>query len=411
MSGILTGAYTKTKMPSNRTSQIRYQRVRVLRGFKCSPLWNRMRLHNRPQSDIFRSASVCIVLMTALLAAEAKSFPVRCRDIATLRTTPRSVGWIDLHCFNSNSSGLIRHKELCLRKRPSVNFGTEVFSLIERRVSYVAQVLKANHPCAIIDGVSNQLFTCLVEQGHRYGSLMSTHTPQKATRGFGANGLNGRTSHTNARTSVVLHPSLEEKCSAVCRVGCDHQSFNSEITTNNGTFGFWIWDINFVRKMHIPNLTYFLDNGVFPSRLWHGRMLQIYFFTQNNDPIPYASPQISLVCKWHCWALVDAQVPFSARLQNLVASSDSPKQGASELRWDSELLANNCIECSRKSVGVQFLGIENFFRNPTCSREIADGQIIEMRAIQNFYFNSSNCLQWEKGSQMLLNMPTTKDQI
>lgn len=202
-------------MPSNRTFQMRYLQFRVFTGFNAPRSRIAVRHNYRPQTDILRSAAVGIITVVALLAAEVQAFPVRRRDMTTPGTASAGVSGVDHLNSDARRSGLIRHKELSLCVGPAVDFGAEVFPLLERRVSYVAQVFQAERSCVVLDRVGCQFFTRSVEQGYRYGSLVAAHASEKTPRASSANGLNSRAFSADAGTAMVFHPSLEKECSAV----------------------------------------------------------------------------------------------------------------------------------------------------------------------------------------------------
>ena len=352
-----------------------------------------MRSHHRPQADIFRTTAVGIILMAALLTTEVQAFSIRCRDMATPGTSLTGVGRIDHFSFNPNRSSLVRDKELPLCVRPSVNFRTEVFPFLERRVSYVAQLFQAERSCSVFDRVSYQFFTCPVEQGHRDGCLMTTHAPEKTPRGFGANGLNSRAFSADAGTAVVFHPSLEKECTAVCRVCSHHQPLDPKVTTNDATFGLGLCDFNFVGQQQIPTLADSLDFGILPSGFRDGWMLQSSRFSKNCDSL-FVAKEITPISQRKCNSLVNTQRPPALSFLSLVAGCDLTEQRASQLGWDAKLFSYSSIESTRQPVGIEFLRLKHLFGHPARRSKITDSQSIEMLRLSNFNLDCTNCFQY-----------------
>lgn len=321
-----------------------------------------MRSHDRPQADIHRSIAVGIVLVAALLTAEAQAFPVRYRDFTTPRTTAAGVVWIDQLESNPYRGSLVAQEELSLSIRPAMDFGSQVFSFTQRRVPDVAEVFADDVPCPVRDRVSDQLFRCSVEHVHRYGSFVTAHPSEKTARGSSANGLDGSAGAPDAGTMVVFHPALEKECAAVRGICRDHQTLDAEIHADDAAFGFRLWNIDFVGETEKPHFANALNLGILPSARWNVRVLQDDWFSKNSHAL-LVSSEVSLVRQRHCRALVDAQIPFAESLHCLVAARHMTEQGTGQLRGDSELLSDDGVESTGESVRVHLLRLEHLFRH------------------------------------------------
>ena len=67
----------------NAQFRVNIDRPDAFGGFNTPRCGNAVRSHNRPQADIFRSYAVGVVLVVALLAAEAQPFAIGRRDVTT----------------------------------------------------------------------------------------------------------------------------------------------------------------------------------------------------------------------------------------------------------------------------------------------------------------------------------------
>ena len=137
-------------------------------------------------------------------------------------------------------------------------------------------------------------------------------------------------------------------------------------------------------------------------------MLQAHWLSENGYAF-FVLEQIALVGQWNRRAFVDAQIPPFESLQCLVAGSNLPEQGASQLRWDAEFLTDDGVESAGETVRVQLIRLENLLRHPASGSEEAHGHIIEMRRLSNFHLDCANCFQYVSASQTFLNMSTTKN--
>ena len=232
-------------MPNNRTFQIRYLQFRAFGGFKAPRLRCVARYGDRPRPNVLRGLMVCIVLVAALLTAEAQAFSVRCRDMAAGTAPTACVARTDCFQFDSDSSGLVSDLESHISIRPAVNFGTEVFPLAQRTVSDVLQVLNHDAPHSGLNRVADQCLGCGMQEMSRYSSLMPGHPSQESPGTSGANGLNSSACAPDARTTVIQHPAVEEKCFGIRRVAGNQHSLDAHIDTDDTAFGLGFWNLDF----------------------------------------------------------------------------------------------------------------------------------------------------------------------
>ena len=385
--------------------RIDFERFRAFRGLKAPRRSADLRRHDRPQANIHARIAVGIVLVAALLTNEAQAFPVGCRDMTTGRATPGCVLGIDQLETYPGRSGFVGQKELSLSIRPAVDFRPEVFPFTQRRVSDVAEVFADDVPGIVGDGVGNQLFTCPVEQGHRYGCFVATHASEETMGGPSANGLDCAAFAADAGTAMVFHPALEKECTVIGRVGGDHQPFNSEVHADNTAGCFEFRNLNFVAKQQIPAFADSLNFGVLPAGFWNRRMMQNNWFSEDCDAF-FIPTEISAVSQLHGWLFVDNQVPSLERFQGFITGGDLTEKRTSELRWKVEFLTDGRIVSTMEPVRIEFLGFENLLRNPTCGSKIPDSYRVEFLRFTNFYLDRTNCFQYILNLNKLLIMST-----
>lgn len=394
-------------MPSNRTFQSRDRQFRVFGRFKTTRCGNALRSHNRPQPDIFRAYTVAVILMPALAALEVQALAVGCRDVTTAGTTPRSVFGIDLLKADSRSRALVGNKELPLCIRPTVNLASQVFPLTQRPVPDIAEVLNGNRSCSIGDRVSNQLFRGSMEQRFCYGCLMATHASEKTPRAFGANRLDGHTFASNAGAAMVFHPAFKKECSVVSRVCSYQESLDPEVHTNNTALGLGFGNINLVGEDQIPLFTSTFELGILPPGFRDSRMIQDNRLPEYRDALPVLQ-EVAAEGQRQRGALVNSEVPLAGRLHRLVAGRHLPEEGAGKLGRQLKLLADDGVESTRQTIGVQLLRREDLFGYPASSRKIPDADRIQVRNVLNLDLDCANCFQYSQAFQIVLNMSTTK---
>lgn len=223
------------------------------------------RYGDRPCSNVLRGLTVGIILVAALLTAEVQTFAVGCRDMPAGIAASACVAGTDLFHLNTHCCCFVADLKLHISIRPAMDFGTEVFPFAQRTVSNVLQVLNHDASCSDINRVADQCFRSDMQEMPCYGSLVSSQSSKKTSRGLGANRLNICASSADTRTAVIQFTSVEEKCFGVSRVGSDEHPFNTHVHPNKATFGFRLRDFYFVGEEQIPLFAYAFKLGVFPA--------------------------------------------------------------------------------------------------------------------------------------------------
>jgi hypothetical protein len=100
------------------------------------------------------------------------------------------------------------------------------------------------------------------------------------------------------------------------------------------------------------------------------------------------------VSQWHRWPFVDAQIPFTKSLQSFVTGGDLAKQGTSQLRRQTKLLAHGSVESTMQPVRVQFLGLKDLLGNPTSRSQVADDNRIHVRSVGQLNLDCADCFQY-----------------
>lgn len=376
----------------NERSSNDFEQFRALRGLKTPRFLGGMRQGDRPRPNILRGIAVGVVAVVALLAAEAQAITVGRRYMAAGIAATACVSGIDQLQVNSNGSSLVSDLESGIGVWPAMDFGSEVFPLVERRISNVAQVFKYDTTCTNLNRVTDQCLGCDMQEMSRYGSLMPAHAPEEATGGTSANGLNGCAGATNAGATVIQHPALEEKCLGVIRVGGDEEALDSCVHANDAPIRLRLWDINFVDEADEPNLTDALYLGVLPSGLRDVRMLQCNRSAQYGYS-GLGSAEVPPVSYGHHWGTVCAETPLSECLQCLVAGRNLTKERTSKLGRDAKLLTYNAVERFVQPIRVQLFGFEHLPGHPAGGSQIASGHLIKMFRFTDLALYCSNSFQ------------------
>ena len=376
----------------NERPSIDFRQFRAFWGLMAPRLSGDMRQGDRPRSNVLRGIAVGIITVSALLAVEVKSFAIGCRDMAAGIAATACVLGINQFRFDSDCRSLVTDLESGFSIRPSMYLGSEIFPIIERRVSNVAQVLKNDTTSTDFNRVTDQCFRCDMQEMSRYGSLMPTHSPKKATRGTSANGLNGCAGAPNASSTVIQHPALEEKCLGVGRVGGDQQAFDPSVHANDTAFGLEFRNLNLVTQAEIPDPSNSLHLGVLPSGFREARMGQCDASSKDGNA-SLGAPEVPPVSQRHHGRPVGAEPPLSESLQCLVAGRDLPEQGAGKLGRNPELLPDSPVEGFVQPIGVQLLRLEDLFRHPAGGGKILDHHGVQIFSLSNLTLQCPDSLQ------------------
>jgi len=391
--GILTGTYTNTRMPSNRTFQSRYWQFRVFGRFKATRLRSVARYGDRPRSNIFRGLAVGIVLMAAPLTTEVQAFPVGCRDMTAGTTPTACVAGTDRFQFNADSRSLVCNLESHIGVWPSVNFGSEIPPLAQRTVSNVREFFYHDLSCPDLNRVADQCLRGGVQEHSGYGSLVPGHPSQEPPGISGANRLDSRTSASDARTTVIQFTPVVEKWFSVCRVGSDKHSLYSHIDSDNTALGPRLWNLNLAGEDQIPLLAHTFEPGILPSSIGHGARVG-----NGKDLSPKCNSfigavEIPLPDNRHHGASELGQAPFLVSLGRLVGSTHSLAQRTSQLRRKAHLAEVGVVGFC-ESVRVQFLSFEGNFRKPVRGLQPNDEESVSFCAAGNFEFDYADCFHY-----------------
>lgn len=363
-------------------------------GLKTPHCVSGLRCHNRPEANIHTRISVCVLLVAALFAMEAQAMPVGRRDVAAGRTAPACVSRVNLLDRNADVLRLVGDLELPLSERPSVDLCPVVFPSPERTVSYVRQVFKDYPPCAIIDRVFDQCLGGDMQEMSCYGSLVVAHSLEESAGRTGANGLDLCAGVADASAAVIQFTALEEKCTAVSRVGRDHKSFDAEVHADDAAFGLRLRHVNQVRQYQIPHLADALELGLAPAGDRNCVMGQRDHLAEDSDAVLLGAHQVIAWGDWHGRLLIDAKSPSFKCFGGLVGGCDLPEYVTRQLGRDFELAPDSGVECTVELVGVEFLGLENALRYPVRSLQIADSDCVKLGGFANFNLNCSDDFQY-----------------
>lgn len=380
-------------MPSNRTIQKRYWQFRVFRGFKAPRLHGVARDGDGPCPNVLRGLTVSVVLVAAFLATELQAFPVRGRDMAAGTTPTAGVAGTDRLQFDSDRSSLVGDLESHIGIRPAVDFGTQVFPLAQRTVSQVLQVFDHDAPCSDLNRVADQCLGGDMQQMSRYSSLMPGHPAKESPGTSGANGLNNSAGAPDARTAVIQHPTVEEKCFGIGRVRGDEHALDAHVNTNDAAFRLWLWNLNFVNQAKEPLLADALDLGIFPSPLWKGSGIgHGEEFTPKRDTflgaveVPFPDERDHRMGEL-------GQPPTLVRLGGFVGGANCFADGTGQLRRQPHVAEMGVMSFCH-SVRVQFLGFEGNARKPAGRFQPDSQQSVSFCAAGKLELDRANCFHY-----------------
>ena len=354
-----------------------------------TPHFHRVMLDgNRPCPDVLRGLAVGILSVAALLTAEVKADPVGRRDMATDTTSTACVFRTDDLSFNSKSLCFVPYLKSGLGVRPPVNFGPEVLSFAQRTVSDVRQVFHDNTPCSNFNRVANQCFRSDMQEMSRYGSFVTTHASQETPGRPSTNGLNSSASAPDARTAVIQHPAMKEKCFGVCAVGSDQHPLDPHVNAHNAALLLRVWDFNLVGEKQIPLLANPLELRIFPvfwQRAWIVDHKQL---TPKGDSF-FRPIEITLPNYRHYRTREFCKFPFACGLGCLVSGTDNFAEGTRKLGWEVHP-TQACVMSLGQTVGVKFLGIKHNFGNPISRFQPNAEHLVSFSAACNLDFGCSN---------------------
>lgn len=374
-------------------SRIDFKRFRAFGGLKAPHLCRVMLDRDRPEANVFARLPVCVLLVTTLLATEAKSFSVGRRDVSTYRTTSGCVPWAYDLRLDSNSSRLILDLESGIGIRPSVYFRPKVFALTQRTVSNVREVFKDYSPGIVVNRVLNQGFRSTVQQHVGYGSLVSRHSLKKSSGTSGANRLNLCASATNTGAAVIEMAALEEKSLGVVGVSSDEHPLDAHVYANYTPSFLWFLNFNFVSQTKIPLSINEFDLGIFPTTTWEwsGIVSRQQFSPQSHaffGSVEIAFPNY----RQHVFGEF-RQFPTLVAFGRAIGRADDLTGRTRELRREPHLPQIGVVG-GRQSVGIEFLGFENDGRKPVNGFEPDTKKCVGLTTARNFDLDCSNSFHY-----------------
>ena len=379
----------------NAQFRVNIDRSVALRGFKAPRLRSVARYGDRPCPNILRGLAVCIVLVATLLATEVKAFSVGCRDMAAGTTPTACISGTDRFQFDANGCRLVCDLESHIGIRPAVDFGSEVFPLAQRSISNVLQVFHHDAPCSDLNRVADQCLGGDMQEMSRYGSLVSSHSPQEATGRPCSNGLDFSAGAPDTRTAVIEFTPVEEKCFTVGRVGGYQHALDTHVDSNNRALALWFGDLNLVSQAEIPLFSNPLDLGIFPSshRNWAG-VIDNKKFSPEGTALQ-CSVEVALPNDRHDGARKLSQPPSLVRLSGLVGGADHLAEGTGQLRWESHL-AKLTVMSLGQAIGVEFPSFEGNPGKPVGGLQPSINQPVSLRAAGNLDLDCADCFHWIK---------------
>lgn len=377
----------------NARSRVNIDRPNAFGGFNTRRLRSVARYGDRPCANVFRRLKVAIVLVAALLAAEVQALPVRCRDVTAGTAPTACVTRTDRLQLNPDCRRLVFNFESHIGVRPSVDFGTEVFPLTQRTVSNVREFFHNNASCADFNSVADQCLGCDMQKMSRYGSLMPGHPSQESSGRLGANRLNSSAGAPNARTTVIQHPAVEEKCFGIGRVGGHQHALDAHIHTNDAAIGLRFGNLDFVSQAEKPLVSYTLDLRVFPRafRQW-ARIGNSEKLTPKCDAF-LGAVEVPLPHRRDNGTGKLSKPPALVRLGGLIGGADGFAEGAGKLGRQPHLSEVGVVSF-RQSVRVQFLGLEDYTGKPVCGFQPSSKQLIGFCAAGNLDLDYANCFHY-----------------
>lgn len=380
----------------NAQFRVNIDRPVAFRGFKTPRPCRVTRDRDRPRADILTRVSVCIILVTTLLATEVQAISVGRRDVSTLRASPRCVARADDLCFNPDSRRLVCDFESHIGVWPSVNFGTEVFPFAQRTVSNVLQVLYHDLSRSDLNRVADQLFTRAVKQRGGYGSLVPGHPAKQASGRLGANRLDSRTGAADTRATVIQFTTVVEKWFGVCGVGGDKHSLHAHVHTDNAALCLGFGNLDLVGKDQIPLLTDAFEFGVFPTAIWkRTRIFNSQKFAPKRDTF-IGAVEISFPNNRQHIAGELCQSPTVVGLCRFVGSADGLAEGTGKLRRQTHLPEVGVVDFCQP-IRVQLLGLEGNAGKPVRRFEPNSKQSVSLGAAGNLELDCANYFHYIEG--------------
>jgi putative transposase len=227
----------------------------------------------------------------------------------------------------------------------------------------------------------------------RYSSLMPGHPSQESPGTSGANGLNSSAGAPDARTTVIQHPAVEEKCFGVCRVCSDQHPLDAKIATDDTPFGLGFWNLDLVSQAEEPLFPDALSLGVFPCAFWQWtRIADSQELTPKGDAF-LGAVEVPLPHHRNHGAGELSQSPSLVRSSGLVGGADGFAEGAGKLGGQPHFSEIGIVGFCQP-IRVQFLSLEGNRRKPVRGFEPDGKQSVSFCAAGNFDLDRANCFHY-----------------
>lgn len=375
------------------------------RGFKAPRPRSVARYGDRPRPNILRGLTVCIVLVPALLAAEAQAFPVRCRDMSAGTTPAACITGTNSFQFNPDCRSLVCDLESHVSVGPSVDFRSQVLPLAQRTVSYVVEFFNHDASCSNPNRVADQCLTCCVEQVRCYGGLVPGHPFQESPGTSGANRLDQGAGAPDTRTAVIEHPAVEEKGFGVCRVGRNQHAFDPEVATHDAASGLWVWNLDRVSQAEEPLFPDAFELGVFPSPVrQRARVCDGQKFTPKRDA-PLGSVEVPPPYHRHHGTGELGQPPTLVRLGSFVSGANSLTERTRQLRGKPHFPKIGIMGFCQP-IRVKLPSLEGNIGKPIRRLQPNSKQPVSLRAAGNLELDCADCFHYIEYYYQEKTMPT-----
>mgnify|MGYP001431388179 CR=1 FL=1 len=340
--------------------------------------------------NVFAGIPICVCGISAGSTSEQETVPIGFINMSALMTHSGSVP--GRYHFNSNSFGLgfISNKKSEHPIRPAVNSASKGLSFAVRGFSNVRQILKDNFPCINRISPLYKSFRSNMHGMFSYGCLMSRHSLEKLSGRTGSNRLYFGSGFSDIEKFLIQMICFVKKF-IVIGVRGYKKAFKSLIDPDQDSGSFRFRDIDFIRKIKVPLITFKRDLGVLPMFGNKARIIKSNWISPESDAF-FRSSEIPFPNYWNRRFFKFSKAPFfMPGFLGFIGGGNSSEKGASELRRKVEFLSNCFVIRCSKPIGIGIFLFKDYLRNPINSFKPIWKDFIGFVDSVKFKFDRSYC--------------------
>jgi hypothetical protein len=213
----------------------------------------------------------------------------------------------------------------------------------------------------------------------RYGLFSATKPLEKALRGASSNAGYFISGLSNAKPSVVKRSSFYIESFIGFGIDGTEDVFLSSVDSNNASFGFGFWDIDFDGQVQVPYLVDEFKFGVGPTTFGQSSGLIDDEFFPNGQTLA-ADVEVTFPANRYDEFGVFGEAPFLVGSHGAIGRGDVAEEGAGDLGRQLKFFSDGGVEFFGETVRAWWMipSTEDDLREPVASVPVSNRNVVEL---------------------------------